>query len=341
MADFTRYRIYCETEVAWIETYSDSEPTVCPHNPSHTVRTGSAAQLDSKRIVLVPDVDGQGIIGGDTGYGNELLRVLGAGRFEKINSEAEPVLYIGGSSSHPTGYSVLSLDQDNNGPVLDLDSEATSYPLVNLQPLSSNTRGDICFGTDRGADPSSPGEADIWYQSTDEEFKFRKSASTVYFRDAIKLQTYDIAPTVPTDNYVLSWNNGGSQWEPVDISSLGGSYSNIASSTTSTTTTSQTDVPMAGMTLTPAAGTYISSFTTTFRHSNNGSVIYTSLYAGGAKQEYSEVEVQSPRWVNAGYTVVSQARVTVNGAQAIEVYWRTTGGTATASNRSLIIERVS
>ena len=341
MADFNRYRIYCETEAAWVETYADVEPTTCPHNPAHTVTTGSAAELDSKRIVLVPDADGQGIIGGDVGAGNELLSVLGSGRFSKTNSEAEPALYVGGSGSHPSGYTVLGVDQDSNGPAIDIDSEATSYPLVNLQPLSTNTRGDICFGTTRAADPSSPGESDIWYEATAEEFKFRKSASTVYFRDAIKLQNRDIAVTAPSDQYVLAWNNSSSQWEPVALSSLGGSYSAIASSTTSVTTTSATDVVMNSMTITPPAGTYVATFATTFGHTSNGAIIYLSIYAGGTQVAYSEDAIQSPRWVNAGYGGFTQARVTVNGTQAIDVRWRTTIATATAYNRSLIIQRVS
>lgn len=179
MADFNRYRIYCETEGQWVEAYSDNEITTCPNNPAHTVTTGSTARLDSKKIVLVPDSDGQGIIGGDSGYGNELLRVLGSVRFEKTNSENEPVLYIGGSSSHPVGYSTLSLDQDVNGPVLDIDSEATGYPLVNLQPLNANTRGDLAFSSSRTADPTNPSEGDLWYNSTLHRFNFYNGSDSV------------------------------------------------------------------------------------------------------------------------------------------------------------------
>lgn len=342
MSNFNRYRIYCETEVEWVEAYADTEPTECPHNPAHTVTAESAAELDSKRIVLVPDADGQGIVGGETGYANELLRVLGSGRYEKSNSESEPVLYVGGSGSHPSGYTVLSLDQDNDGPVIDLDSEATSYPLINLQALSSNARGDICFGTQRAADPSSPNEADVWYEATEEEFKFRRNAATVYFRDAIKLQTYNVATTAPTDEYILSWNDSSQHWAPVSIGSLsGGPYSDIASSTTSTSTTSLTDVLIDSMSITPAAGKYAVDFCTTIIHTTNGAIAYLSIYLDGTQVAYSEEYIRSPRWVNAGYPGMAQAIVTVNGTQAIEARWRTDEGTVSSLNRSLRIVRVS
>lgn len=60
----------------------------------------------------------------------------------------------------------LFLDQDGNGIAVNIDSEATSNPLILLQPITSNSRGDIAFGTGRTADPSSPSESDVWYNAT-------------------------------------------------------------------------------------------------------------------------------------------------------------------------------
>jgi hypothetical protein len=341
MADFNRYRIYCETESAWVEDHADVEPTTCPNNPAHTVRAGSAAELDSKRIILVPDADGQGILGGETGVGDEMERVIGATRIEKSTNQSVPALMLQCSTGHPTGYGCLQLDMDVDGAALDIDSEATAYPLINLDAVLANTRGDIAFGTARTADPSTPSEGDLWYQSTAGEFKFRKSASTVEVRDAIKLQTYPIATTAPLGDYVLAWNATASEWQPTSMANLPGPYSDSASSTTSTTTTSATYELMAGMTITPPAGKYFVSFSTTFEHSNNGETIQYTIYAAGSQIVASERTVTSPRWVNADYPAMTGAIVTVNGSQAIGVGWRTTSPTATALTRSLFIVRVS
>lgn len=69
----------------------------------------------------------------------------------------------------------MFLDQGGNGVALQIDSEATSKPLVNLLPLTANTRGDIAFGTARTADPSSPSEGDVWYDGTLSRFKVKTS----------------------------------------------------------------------------------------------------------------------------------------------------------------------
>jgi len=64
-----------------------------------------------------------------------------------------------------TGINIFS-NQDGNGIGISIDSEATSQPLLELLPLDSNTRGDIAFGTARTADPTTPSEGDVWYDST-------------------------------------------------------------------------------------------------------------------------------------------------------------------------------
>lgn len=62
----------------------------------------------------------------------------------------------------------LFLNQDGDGIALDIDSEATGNPLINLAPVTGNTRGDISFSTARTADPSGPTEGDIWYNAAKE-----------------------------------------------------------------------------------------------------------------------------------------------------------------------------
>jgi hypothetical protein len=341
MADWNRYRIFCETEGIWVEDQADVEPTTCPNNPAHTVRAGSAAELDSKRIILVPDPDGQGILGGETGVGDEMERVIGATRIEKNTNDAVQALILQCSTGHPTGYGCLQLDMDVDGPALDIDSEATGYPLINLQALNANTRGCIAFGTARTADPSAPSEGDFWYDSTTEELRFRRSAESVPVRDAISLQTYAVDTTAPLGDYVLAWNATASEWQPTSLANLPGPYSDSATAATTTTTTSATYEAIAGMSITPPAGKYLVSFSTTFEHTNNGDSIQYAIFVAGTEVTGSVRTVTSPRWVNADYPGATTAIVTVNGTQTIGVGWRTTGGTATALDRGLFIVRVS
>lgn len=41
MTTVNKYRIYCNTENAWVETWAESEPTVCPNNNGHSVNNNS------------------------------------------------------------------------------------------------------------------------------------------------------------------------------------------------------------------------------------------------------------------------------------------------------------
>jgi hypothetical protein len=82
--------------------------------------------------------DGDLVLGGNTMTGTERLKVVGS----------------------------ALIDQDGNALGLDIDSEATSEPLINLQPVVGNTRGDIAFGTVRTSSPTNPNEGDVWYNST-------------------------------------------------------------------------------------------------------------------------------------------------------------------------------
>jgi len=72
---------------------------------------------------------------------------------------------------------LIDMNGNNNGLVI--DSEATSKPLIDLSPHINNTRGDIAFSTVRTSDPSSPSEGDMWYNSTDNQFKGYNGTSVV------------------------------------------------------------------------------------------------------------------------------------------------------------------
>lgn len=108
-----------------------------------------------------------------------------------------------------------------------------------------------------------------------------------------------------------------------------------ATQTTSTTTTSLTDVLMTDMSISnPIAGDYLVNFNASMLNSANGAERnFCSIYVGGVQQAFSAVRVGI-----AGGAVVpvsTGAKVTVNGSQNIEVYWRVAGGTGTVYQRSI------
>lgn len=120
-----------------------------------------------------------------------------------------------------------------------------------------------------------------------------------------------------------------------------------AAGTSTITTTSATDVLASGMTLTPAAGTYIAMFSGSLQHSAENQSIFTSIYVGGTQEAASE-----RGWNNTdtlfntnGNLIVSSfasiKRVTVNGSQAIEGRWRTTAATASMFQRTLVLIEVA
>jgi hypothetical protein len=115
--------------------------------------------------------------------------------------------------------------------------------------------------------------------------------------------------------------------------------SDIAAATAGTTTTSASDVLVAGATLTPAAGTYLVWFTGSHSQSNNND-LYTIIYSGGSPVAASERTFNRGATTSATTSFSSTAKVTVNGSQAIEGRWRITGGTATLTQGQLMILKV-
>ena len=114
--------------------------------------------------------------------------------------------------------------------------------------------------------------------------------------------------------------------------------SDQVTATGDTTTTSATDVLMDSMTLTPASGTYLVWFASSVSHSNNSADIFLSIYSGGSQVAPSEQKCRPGNSGSSPFCCI--AKVTVNGAQAIEGKWRTTASTATARQRTLMIEKV-
>jgi hypothetical protein len=108
---------------------------------------------------------------------------------------------------------------------------------------------------------------------------------------------------------------------------------------TTDNTTSLTDVLIPGMTVTPAAGTYLVSFDTSTVNSGNGSERnFINLYSGGAVVSGTERRVGIS---GGGVTTVStHAVVTVNGSQAIEARWRVIAGTGTVYQKRMTLIRL-
>lgn len=112
-----------------------------------------------------------------------------------------------------------------------------------------------------------------------------------------------------------------------------------ATATADDTTTSVTDTQIASMTLTPAAGTYLATFSSSVLNSANGvSRLFVSIYSAGSQVAHSEREIGISGGANV--PVHSNAIVTVNGSQAIQAMWRAVAGTNTAHERSLTVIRL-
>lgn len=145
--------------------------------------------------------------------------------------------------------------------------------------------------------------------------------------------------------------SGATAGAPLSADANGQLVSGISNSsvnaTANTTTTSATDVLIASMTLTPAAGTYLVLFNASFTHSANNATITYTIYAAGAAVTGTAM-VAEPT-IQGGLTptlpfsqpVSTSGFATVNGAQAIEIRWKTSAATATSGTRILNILRVS
>lgn len=112
-----------------------------------------------------------------------------------------------------------------------------------------------------------------------------------------------------------------------------------ATATGDTTFTSATDVLIASMTLTPAAGTYLVWFNGSLAHSSLVQSTFLSIWAAGAQVAASERQFDT-LVLNESWSFTSMAIVTVDGAQAIEGRGRTTSGTATVHERGLFILQI-
>lgn len=113
-----------------------------------------------------------------------------------------------------------------------------------------------------------------------------------------------------------------------------------ATAVAATSTGSAADILIAGMTLTPGAGTYLAWFSATIAQTNGNTYGYVSLYAAGAQVTHSERS-----WLRGAQVVetpvATHALITVAVGQAIEARWRTVAGTISCVQRSLLLLRIA
>lgn len=107
------------------------------------------------------------------------------------------------------------------------------------------------------------------------------------------------------------------------------------------TTTSGSHILAAGMTITPAAGTYAVIWCASVSNTGASDLVYIQIYAGGVAQgsEIRFMRGDSSTDNDGGLTAT--AKVAVNGSQAIEGRWREIGGTGEMRGRNLLIIQVS
>lgn len=155
----------------------------------------------------------------------------------------------------------------------------------------------------------------------------------------------DATPAAPASAVNVKWQKDAST--PTNISAYLGLAalatllnSSITEATSDITTTSATDVVATGTSVTPAAGTYLVWLAGSFESSNASAVMFASIYMAGVQVAASEREIDAPG-SNESSDFTCIARVTVNGAQAIDGRWRTTAGTATMHERQVMLLRVA
>jgi hypothetical protein len=115
-----------------------------------------------------------------------------------------------------------------------------------------------------------------------------------------------------------------------------------ASSATDTATLSATDELISGMTLTPGAGDYLVWFSGSVEGNTANTRQYISIYQNGFQVAHTEREILTETSIaNTSFPVATHAHITTLGAaQPIEIRWRTTGGTATMHERTLVVQKI-
>jgi hypothetical protein len=149
--------------------------------------------------------------------------------------------------------------------------------------------------------------------------------------------------TSPTSGQVLTATSSTvATWQTPSSSSI---TSSTISATAITNTTSGTYAVINGMTTTPASGTYVVLFSTSLAHSSGSSDATYAVHKAGTIITNSKRHQGLSGGQHSGGFVCSantQAVITVNGSEAIDVRWNNGGsGTFTCYDRSIILLKIS
>lgn len=152
-----------------------------------------------------------------------------------------------------------------------------------------------------------------------------------------------VSATAPTSGQILTAISGtAATWQTPAASTIS---ETTVSSIVSTSTTSITYIIINSMTITPAAGTYFVSFTASASRKKNNNNAYYAIYSADSKVSYSE---KNFGWCfggpsnNFSMSIHTQAVVTVNGSQSIDVrYYDEGNGIFKIYERSMTILKLS
>ncbi len=154
--------------------------------------TGNALEIDkigagnSLTIVHGSSTTAIKVTNNSTGLTLEILGIAGVGidtRSTTNKALAALVTSAGNScatfrtSSASNSSPCVDIDNDGLGQGLNIASAATGNALINLSPVTGNTRGDIAFGTARTAAPSTPSEGDLWFETGLDRISARVTAA--------------------------------------------------------------------------------------------------------------------------------------------------------------------
>lgn len=116
-----------------------------------------------------------------------------------------------------------------------------------------------------------------------------------------------------------------------------------ATATVQTSTTSSTYVAMSGMTLTPAAGTYIAVFSASGTAGMDAQAMQYAIFSNGSIVAHSQRGIGGASHKSlSAFTMHSHANgIVLNGSQAVDVRFNTDADTFFVDERSLILIKVA
>ncbi len=226
----------------------------------------------------------------------------------------------------------VALDNPNNEVDIDLGTHASTHNAGGSDALTIDAAAATGSLRTLGTGASQAAAGNDSRLSDDRTASGLRSASTVVSVSAATAPSSGQVLTA-TSSTVANWQTPGSPTITNDS----------ATQTAGVSTTSATYVVMTGMTLTPVAGTYYCSFSGSGVGSSAGANMQYAIHVAGTVVGHSERDVN----FNGGaqttdYRVVlhTQAVSALNGAQAIDVRYRTDAGTFSVFESSLTCIRL-